>query len=76
MNLDKELTLEIAKNKADEIIVRKELDLAKKQLIDDLNGSLGEELKMGSLNKPIKIKKPFFSKIKEFFQRINRTLGN
>ena len=76
MNLDKELTLEIAKNKADEIIVMKELDLAKKQLIDDLNGGLGEELKKGSLNKPIKIKKPFFSKIREFFQRINRTLGN
>ncbi len=73
---DKEITMELAKNKADEIIVRQELDSAKQQFINELNNGLGEELRMGTINKPIKIKKPFKLKVKEFFNRISKTLGN
>ena len=73
---DKEITMELAKNKADEIIVRQELDSAKQQFINELNNGLGEELRMGIINKPIKLKKPFKLKVKEFFNRISKTLGN
>jgi hypothetical protein len=78
MNLDKELTIELAKNKADEIIIKKELDLAKQQLINDLNNGLGQELKTNfkELNKPIRLRKPFKLKIKEFLNRISKVLGN
>lgn len=78
MNIDKEITLEIAKNKADEFVIKKELDLAKQQFINDLKNGLGEEIKTNfkDLNKPIKLKKPFRLKVKEFFKRISRVLGN
>ena len=76
MEIDKEITLEIAKNKADEFVIKKELDLAKQQFINDLKNGLGEEIKTNfkDLNKPIKLKKPF--RLKEFFKRISRVLGN
>lgn len=78
MNIDKEITLEIAKNKADEFVIKKELDLAKQQFINDLKNGLGEEIKTNfkDLNKPIKLKKPFRLKVKEFFKRISKVLGN
>jgi hypothetical protein len=78
MNLDKELTLELAKNKADEFVIKKELDLAKQQLINDLKNGLGDEMKTDfkDLNKPIKLRKPFKLKVKEFFNRISKVLGN
>lgn len=78
MDIDKEITLEIAKNKADEFVIKKELDLAKQQFINDLKNGLGEEIKTNfkDLNKPIKLKKPFRLKVKEFFKRISRVLGN
>jgi hypothetical protein len=73
---DNEIAKEIAKNKADEIIAKKELDLAKQQLINDLNNGLGQEIKINAINKPIRIKKPFKIKIREFFEKFNKTLGN
>ena len=78
MEIDKEITLEIAKNKADEFVIKKELDLAKQQFINDLKNGLGEEIKTNfkDLNKPIKLKKPFRLKVKEFFKRISKVLGN
>ena len=78
MEIDKEITLEIAKNKADEFVIKKELDLAKQQFINDLKNGLGEEIKTNfkDLNKPIKLKKPFRLKVKEFFKRISRVLCN
>jgi hypothetical protein len=79
MKLDDELTMELAKNKADEFVIRKELDLAKQQLIDELDDGLGEEIRreiLAEMNKPIKYKKPFRLKIKEFFDRISKVLGN
>ena len=74
---DRELTIELAKNRADEYIVKKELDMAKKKLIEDLEKGLGNELKtnINKINKPIKIKKPFKIKIRDFFNRINKVLG-
>lgn len=78
MNLDKQLTIELAKNKADEFVIKKELELAKQQFIDELDDSLGEEIRrqvLAEMNKPIKYKKPFKLKLKEFFNRINKVLG-
>ena len=74
---DKEITLELAKNKTDEIIVKQELNSAKDKFINDLKNTFGEEMKMDfkELNKPIKLKKPFSMKIKEFLNKINNVLG-
>ena len=74
---DKEIALELAKNKTDEIIVKQELNSAKDKFINDLKNTFGEEMKMDfkELNKPIKLKKPFCMKIKEFLNKINNVLG-
>ena len=75
--IDKEIATELAKNRADEIIVKKELDLVKQRLIDEINNGLGNEMKTSIIdNKPIRYRKPFGLKIKEFFKRISKTLGN
>lgn len=78
MKTDKEITIELAKNKADEFLIKKELDIAKQQFINELKNGLGEEIKTNikDLNKPIKLKKPFKLKIKDFFRRISKVLGN
>lgn len=77
MTNDKEIALEIAKNKTDEIIVKQELNSAKDKFINELKNTFGDEMKMDfkELNKPIKLKKPFSMKIKEFFNKINNVLG-
>ena len=67
---DKEIALELAKNKTDEIIVKQELNSAKDKFINDLKNTFAEEMK-----KPIKLKKPFSMKIKEFLNKINNVLG-
>ena len=74
---DKEIALELAKNKTDEIIVKQELNSAKDKFINDLKNTFGEEMKMDfkELTKPIKLKKPFSMKIKEFLNKINNVLG-
>lgn len=74
---DKEIALELAKNKTDEIIVKQELNSAKDKFINDLKNTFAEEMKMDfkELNKPIKLKKPFSMKIKEFLIKINNVLG-
>ena len=47
------------------------------KFINDLKHTFGEEMKMDfkELNKPIKLKKPFSMKIKEFLNKINNVLG-
>ena len=74
---DKEIALELAKNKTDEIIVKQELNSAKDKFINDLKNTFAEEMKMDfkELNKPIKLKEPFSMKIKEFLNKINNVLG-
>lgn len=77
MNKKDELTLELAKNKADEIIIKKELETEKERFISSLKNGIGNEIKnynVYEINKPIKIKKSFLTKIKEFFSKINKTI--
>lgn len=75
---DKEIALELAKNKADEFVVKKELNTAKTQFINELKNGLGEEIKSkcNEVNKPIKIKKSLGFRLKNFFRRIITVLGN
>ena len=74
---DKEIALELAKNKTDEIIVKQELNSAKDKFINDLKNTFGEEMKMDfkELKKTIKLKNSFSMKIKEFLNKINNVLG-
>ena len=74
--IDKELSIELAKNKAEEYIIKKELEDNKKKLIEEIKNGMGEEImNFQQINKPIKIKKPLSFKIKEFFKRINNTIS-
>lgn len=78
MNIDKEITTELLKLQQDKMVIREELDNNKKQLIDDLNNGLGDEIKtdFSDLNKPIKYKKSLRLRLKLFLKRINKVLGN
>jgi len=75
---NKEIALELAKNKTDEIIVKQELKAEKDKFINDLKNYFGEEMKMNfkEFNKPIKLKKPLKLKVKEFFNKMNKVLCN
>ena len=76
--IDKELVKELAKNKADEIIAKQELDSAKNKFIEEVNNGFDKEIikmNLNELNKPIKIKRPFGYKVKQFFKRINKVIG-
>ena len=78
MNKDDELTIELAKNKADEYIIKKELEKEKQSFISSLQNGIGNEILNSDnayYNKPISIKKPFKVKVKEFFNNIGRVLG-
>lgn len=75
MTTDKELMLELSKNKADEIIVKQELERNKNEFIKDIQTSLGQEIKSGYYNKPIKYKKPFSVKFKEFIIKLKTVVG-
>lgn len=69
---------EIHKNKVDEYITRKELEDAKRELINSIDNGIGDEIKNFNTyeyNKPIKIKKPLFSGIKNFFRKLGKTFG-
>ena len=77
MNIDKELTEELMKLHQEEFVIKQELENHKKRFIDDLNNGLGDEIRnIKELNKPIKLRKPFKLKMKEFFARISKVLGN
>lgn len=78
MNKNDELTKELAKNKADEYVIKKELEYSKKDFIEYLKSGKGDEIKKFDFvieNKPIKYHKPFKLKIKEFFQKISKVIG-
>lgn len=76
--MDKEVVKELEKMRIEEFLIKEELNLAKQKMIKDLDKSISQELKsdFSELNKPIKIKKPLKLKIKEFFNRISKVLGN
>lgn len=78
MNKNDELTVELAKNKADEFVVKKELEIAKRDFINSLQNGFGEELKTTNNSyyiKPIRIKKPFKYKVRDFFNNISKVFG-
>lgn len=76
--MDKEVVKELEKMRIEEFLLKEELNLAKQKMIKDLDKNISQELKsdFSELNKPIKIKKPLKLKIKEFFNRISKVLGN
>ena len=78
MNKNDELTVELAKNKADEFVVKKELEIAKRDFINSLQNGFGEEIKTTDNSyyiKPIRIKKPFRYKVRDFFNNISKVFG-
>jgi hypothetical protein len=78
MNKNDELTIELAKNKADEFVVKKELEIAKRDFINSLQNGFGEEIKTTNNSyyiKPIRIKKPFRYKVRDFFNNISKVFG-
>ena len=78
MNKNDALTVELAKNKADEFVVKKELESAKRDFINSLQNDFGEEIKTTNNSyyiKPIRIKKPFKYKVRDFFNNISKVFG-
>ena len=78
MNKNDELAVELAKNKADEFVVKKELEIAKRDFINSLQNSFGEEIKTTNNSyyiKPVRIKKPFKYKVRDFFNNISKVFG-
>ena len=77
MDSRKEIEIEIAKNRADEIVSRRELDAEKKKMIDKMLNGMGDEIRKtsGDIPKPVKIRKPFTVRLWEFFNKINRIFG-
>ena len=45
MNKNDALTVELAKNKADEFVVKKELEIAKRDFINSVQNGVGEEIR-------------------------------
>ena len=72
---DKELMIELSKNKADEIVVKQELEKSKNDFINEIKYFIGDEIKSGYYNKPVKYKKPFRIKFNNFINRIKSVLG-
>ena len=78
MNKNDELAVELAKNKADEFVVKKELEIAKRDFINSLQNDFGKEIKTTNNSyyiKPIRIKKPFRYKVRDFFNNISKVFG-
>ena len=78
MNKNDALTVELAKNKADEFVVKKELEIAKRDFINSLQNGFGEEIKTTNNSyylKPIRIKKPFRYKVRDFLNKISKVFG-
>ena len=78
MNKNDELAVELAKNKADEFVVKKELEIAKRDFINSLQNGFGEEIQSTNNSyyiKPIRIKKPFRYKVRDFFNNISKVFG-
>lgn len=79
MTKDDELKIELAKNKADEFVIKKELEAEKNKFIANLvENGLGNEIKNANtynLNIPVKFRKPFKIKFKEFLNNIKKVFG-
>lgn len=79
MTEENELMLELAKNKADKLIVQKELEREKNNFINEIMSGIGNEMKdiqnINSFNTPIKIKVPFKVKLHKFKIKLMKILG-
>ena len=78
MNKNDELAVELAKNKADEYVIKKELEIAKRDFINLLQNNFSEEIKTTNNSyyiKPVRIKKPFRYKVRDFFNNIIKVFG-
>lgn len=71
-----EIYRELAYNEMDKENIKVELEQAKNQFIDSIINGLGDEIKNCPIeNKPIKMKKTFKMRIKDFFSKIANVLG-
>lgn len=78
MNKKDELNIELAKNKAEEFVIKKELEFGKRDLINSIINGMGEEIKTSNfyeINPKIHYKKPLNFKIKKFFEKIKKVVG-
>lgn len=78
MNKSDEVSLELAKNKADEKLIKEELEKAKKEFINKLQNGFGEDIKtvdFSQLNQCYKIKKNFGWRIKQFLEKLKKVCG-
>lgn len=78
MNKNDEITIELAKNKADEFVAKKEIEKAKRDFIENLQKNFGDEIKATNnmyYTHPIKIKKPFRYKIYRFIDKMKKIFG-
>ncbi len=77
MTLNDELNVELAKKKAEEIIIMKELDTSKQKFIDYIKENLNDDVAdiAKTYNKPVRYHKPLKLKLKEFFNKISKVLG-
>lgn len=75
---DKEISSELAKNRADKIVVQQELEKSKLDFINQLQNGVGEEIKtlnQYSYNQKTKIKRSFWERTKIFFNKLLKILG-
>jgi hypothetical protein len=72
MDKNDEIMIEIAKNKSDEIMAKKELELAKQRFIEEIDNFWQYEFN-NVQNKPIK--KPKSVKFKEFWNKLKKVFG-
>lgn len=78
MNESDQIKLELEKNRADEFVVKKELETAKQDFINALNKGVGKEIKTFDLrtyNTPNKHNKSCKDKIRSFFNKLFKIVG-
>lgn len=73
--IDKELMKEIEKNRIEEIVAKEELEKAKNDFINEINNGMGQEIREKCHEKPLKVKKPLFTRIKQVIKRITDVIG-
>lgn len=75
---DKEISSELAKNRADNIVAKQELEKEKLDFINKIQNGIGEEIKnlnQFSYNQKTKIKISFWQRTKNFFNKLLKILG-
>lgn len=77
MNKSDEISIELAKQKAEELVIMKELDKSKENFIKYVEENLNNlnEIEISKFNQPIRFHKPFKLKLKSFLNKISKVLG-